>query len=139
MNRTNVSSLGLRAPVPRRCASRFIAACCLSLSWGAAWAGAAGPYEIQKTEPKIVQGGHGTASLTIDAKAGWHVNPNAPITLSLAAGAGLSTAKAKLGRSDLAKSTNEVAVFDIPLEATTPGAKTMSAEAKFVPLSSFGM
>ena len=43
-------------------------------------AGGAAPYEISKTEPKLAQGGKATASLTITAKGGWHVNPDAPIT-----------------------------------------------------------
>ena len=97
-----------------------------------AQAGGQGPYEITKTEPKLTQGGRATASLTITAKDGWHVNPSAPITLSVSAGDGVTTGKVKQGRTDLVQSTNEVARFDIPLEASQSGQKTLSAEAKFV-------
>ena len=40
-------------------------------------------YEIKKTEPKVAVGATATASLTITAKAGWHVNAEAPITVAL--------------------------------------------------------
>ena len=45
-------------------------------------------YEIKKTEPKVAVGATATASLTITAKAGWHVNAEAPITVALTAPAG---------------------------------------------------
>ena len=97
-----------------------------------AQAGGKEPYEITKTEPKLTQGGRATASLTITAQDGWHVNPSAPITLSVSPGEGVTTGKVKQGRKDLVQSTNEVARFDIPLEASQAGQKTLSAEAKFV-------
>jgi len=109
------------------------AAAGLALLLGAAQAHADGaPYAIGKTEPKVVVGGKATASLTITAKDGWHVNPDAPITLSLTTPAGITTTKAKLGRADLAKSTAESAQFDIPLQASEAGKKVLNAEAKFV-------
>ena len=90
------------------------------------------PYEISKTEPKLALGDKATASLTITAKGGWHVNPDAPITVSLTSPAGLTTSKSKLTRSDLTKSTKETAQFDIPVEASESGKKVLNAEAKFV-------
>ena len=89
-------------------------------------------YEIKKTEPKVAVGGTGTASLTITAKAGWHVNAEAPITVALTAPAGVTVQKAKLTRADLAQSTQESARFDIPVSATEAGKKTINAEARFV-------
>ncbi len=90
------------------------------------------PYEISKTEPKLALGGKATASLTITAKGGWHVNPDAPITVSLTAPAGLTTSKAKLTRNDLTKNTKETAQFDIQVEASEAGKKVLNAETKFV-------
>ena len=89
-------------------------------------------YEIKKTEPKIAVGATGTASLTITAKGGWHVNAEAPITVALTAPAGVTVQKAKLTRADLAQSTQESARFDIPVSATEAGKKTINAEARFV-------
>ena len=89
-------------------------------------------YEIKKTEPKVAVGATGTASLTITAKGGWHVNAEAPITVALTAPAGVTVQKAKLTRADLAQSTQESARFDIPVSATEAGKKTINAEARFV-------
>src|SRR3954468_6146772 len=89
-------------------------------------------YEIKKTEPKVAVGTTGTASLTITAKAPWHVNAEAPITVALTPPAGVTLPKAKLTRADLAQSSNESARFDIPVSATEAGKKTISAEARFV-------
>ena len=89
-------------------------------------------YEIKKTEPKVAVGATATASLTITAKAGWHVNAEAPITVALTAPAGVTVQKAKLTRADLAQSTQEAARFDIPVSATEAGKKTINAEARFV-------
>jgi hypothetical protein len=110
---------------------------CLSLVLAALPARADGPtHEIRKTEPKVTAGGHASASLTIAAKNGWHVNAEAPITVSLkSSDAGLTVAKEKMTRADLAESTKDAARFDIALAcaADAPaGQKTINAEAKFV-------
>ena len=89
-------------------------------------------YEIKKTEPKVTQGSKGTASLTIAARNGWHVNAEAPITVALTPPAGISVAKPKLSRGDLAQSSPDSARFDIAFEATEAGPKVIAAEAKFV-------
>ena len=89
-------------------------------------------YEIKKTEPKVAVGATATASLTITAKAGWHVNGEAPISVALTAPVGVTLQKVKLTRADLAQSTPEAARFDIPVSATEAGKKTINAEARFV-------
>ena len=89
-------------------------------------------YEIKKTEPKVSVGATATASLTITAKAGWHVNAEAPITVALTPPAGVTLMKMKLTRADLAQSSQESARFDIPVSATEAGKKTINAEARFV-------
>ena len=102
------------------------------LSTGVSTAASDALYEIKKTEPKVAVGATATASLTITAKAGWHVNGEAPITVALTAPAGVTLQKLKLTRSDLAQSTQEAARFDIPVSATEAGKKTINAEARFV-------
>src|SRR5438105_2144330 len=66
----------------------------------------AATHEIRKTEPRVAAGGQASAGLTIAAKNGWHVNAEAPISVSLTTGdAALTVAKPKLTRADLAEST----------------------------------
>jgi hypothetical protein len=116
----------------RRLTTLFVSAA-TALSFASAALGASESlYEIKKTEPKVAVGATATASLTITAKAGWHVNAEAPITLALTPPAGVTLKKAKLERVDLAQSTQESARFDIPVSATEAGKKTINAEARFV-------
>jgi hypothetical protein len=89
-------------------------------------------YEIQKTDQKVAVGSKGAASVTIAAKRGWHLNAEAPISLALTAPAGVTITKIKLGRGDLAASTQELARFDVPFEALEVGTKVVTAEARFV-------
>jgi hypothetical protein len=89
-------------------------------------------YEIKKTDAKVAVGGKATTSVTIATKNGWHVNGEAPITLSLTAPAGITLPKAKFVRADLAASTQESARFDVAFEAAEAGSKVIAAEAKFV-------
>jgi hypothetical protein len=89
-------------------------------------------YEITQKTPKVAVGATATASLTIKAKSGWHVNAEAPINLALTAPAGLSLKKSKLTRADLAATSVDSARFDIPISATEPGKKSIAAEARFV-------
>ena len=89
-------------------------------------------YEITQTIPKVAVGATATASLTIKAKSGWHVNGEAPINLALTPPAGLSVKKAKLTRADLAATTVDSARFDIPVSATEIGKQNIAAEARFV-------
>ena len=131
MTRTPLSialRLGFRLVLPALALS--------TLPLARAHADGATTYEIRKTEPKVAAGGQASASLTIAAKNGWHVNAEAPITVSLSSGdAALTVAKPKLSRADLAESTKETARFDIPVSAaagTAAGKKTINAEAKFV-------
>jgi hypothetical protein len=94
---------------------------------------AEGPtYELKKTEPKVAVGAKSTASLTIAARNGWHVNGEAPITVSLVAPSGLTLTKTKLVRGDLAESSLESARFEIPFEAVDIGTKVVTGEARFV-------
>jgi hypothetical protein len=89
-------------------------------------------YEIQKTDQKVSVGGKGAASVTIAAKGGWHLNGDAPISLALTAPTGVTIAKLKLSRADLAASSQQSARFDVPFEALEVGAKVVTAEARFV-------
>jgi hypothetical protein len=89
-------------------------------------------YEIKTSETKVAVGAKGAASVTIATLHGWHVNGEAPITLSLTAPAGVTLPKTKLVRADLAASSIASARFDVAFEASEPGAKVIPVEAHFV-------
>ena len=117
--------------VPRH---RFLIALALALATlgsGAAWAGDK-TYEIQKGTTATTVGAAAKASLTVQGKNGWHVNEEAPITVTLKADEGIALPKAKLARADLAQSTKDAAKFEIPFSASASGKKTITAEARFV-------
>jgi hypothetical protein len=116
----------------KRIALSMTAGLALIVSSGLSPARADTLYEVTKTEPRLAVGGTATASVTIKAKGGWHVNAEAPITVALTPPAGLSVPKAKLARADLASSSVDSARFDILISATEAGKKTIAAEARFV-------
>ncbi|MES1172101.1 MAG: hypothetical protein ABUL77_02600 [Bacteroidota bacterium] len=89
-------------------------------------------HAISKTAPQATVGVAAKASVTVQGLNGWHVNGDAPITLTAKAEPGVELPKPKLARADLAQSTKETARFDIPFSASTAGKKTITAEARFV-------
>ena len=91
-----------------------------------------GTYEIRQTDALAEVGAKATASVTITSKQGWHLNHEAPLTLKLSPSPGVTLDKPKLGRADLAKSTESEARFDVGLTLSEPGKKLIAAEAGFV-------
>ncbi len=91
-------------------------------------------YEIkQSSEVKVAPGSEGVASLTITGKNGWHVNEEAPMTVTVAPPPpGITVKKPKQTRADLADKSKDAPRFDIAFSAAEPGKKTINAEAKFV-------
>jgi len=89
-------------------------------------------YEIRKTAAPAVVGKPATVSVMVVGKNGWHVNEEAPITATVKADPGVTLPKPKLARADLAESKKESARFDIPYSATEAGAKTITAQTRFV-------
>jgi hypothetical protein len=89
-------------------------------------------YELKTGPVKAAVGAKTTASLTIAAKTGWHVNEEAPMSLTLVPDSGITVEKPKLGKGDLAQKTKDQARFDVAFTASEPGQKTIKGEAKFV-------
>lgn len=89
-------------------------------------------HEIQKADTPAAVGVPGKAAVTVQGKNGWHVNADAPITVSAKADPGVDLPKPKLVRADLAQSTKETARFEIPFTASAAGKKSITAEARFV-------
>lgn len=119
----------MRAPLLRQLPALFLAASGL---FAAAPALAETTYEVVKTEPKLAVGASETATVAIEGKNGWHLNQEAPVSLTLTPDTGLEVAKGKLARADLAVSKPEQIRFDVPVSAKEAGAKKVVAEAKFV-------
>lgn len=107
-------------------------------TWAAAAAGAnpvradETPYQIDKGPTKAAVGVPGKAALTVQGKSGWHINDQAPITVTAKADPGVELPKPKLVRADLTQSTRDTARFEIPFTAAAAGKKTITAEARFV-------
>ena len=91
-----------------------------------------GTFEIAKTDTVMPVGRKATASVTVTAKKGWHLNQEAPFTLKLNPPPGVAVDKSKLGRADLAASSETSARFDVGLTMTEPGKKLVAAELGFV-------
>jgi hypothetical protein len=89
-------------------------------------------HDVTSDPAKATVGTPGKAGLTLAAKNGWHLNPDAPISVKLTAPEGVTVDKPKLSRKDLALSTPEKARFDVAFAATTPGAKSIECETSFV-------
>lgn len=102
------------------------------LCWPSLALAADDTYEIKKTDAAAAVGAKGTASVTITSKKGWHLNQDAPLTLKLAPPPGVALDKPKLGRADLARSTEDEARFDVGMTLAEPGQKLVEAEARFV-------
>ena len=90
-------------------------------------------YEVKTdAEVKAAPGAPAKTSVTLVAQDGWHMNEEAPITLTLTPDAGVSVAKPKLGREDLVAKSKESAKFDVAFTAAEAGKKTVAGEARFV-------
>ncbi len=89
-------------------------------------------YEVRAAEAKAVVGTRTVAAVHFATRQGWHLNQEAPFTLKLAPGPGLTVDKAKLTRADLARSTENEARFDVGLTASQAGDQGVQAEAGFV-------
>jgi hypothetical protein len=110
------------------------AALAIGLAWlgSSALASAGELHDVKGGDGKAVVGAKAKASLTLLAKGGWHVNEQAPITVKLQPGPGLTLDKNRLTRADLVEKTQDRARFDVAFTATEPGKKTIDAEASFV-------
>lgn len=114
-------------------ATRLAAACVawLVLASATAWAGD-DAYEVKPSPVKATLGEKATATVAIATKKGWHLNAEAPLTLRLTPGPGITIEKPRLSRADLAASTDASARFDVALVAARAGHGEVQAEAGFV-------
>ena len=84
---------------------------------------ASGTYRIET--PKIVhvkKGAQGVAKVEVVPRSDAHVDPAAPISLTVSADPGVTLAKAKLGRPDAKETKAKGVEFDVPFTAQSSGA-----------------
>ncbi len=113
--------------------NRAAAACAAWLLLASATARAADDaYEVKPSNVKATLGEKVTASVTIATKKGWHLNAEAPLTLKLTPGPGITVEKPRLARPDLAASSDSSARFNVVLLAARAGDGEVQAEAGFV-------
>ena len=89
-------------------------------------------YDLKKVDAKATVGVKGTTSVTITGKNGWKVNQEAPLTLKLTPGPGVTLDKNKITRADGVQKSKDTARFDVAFVASEPGKKTIDGEASFV-------
>jgi hypothetical protein len=112
---------------------RLLAACAAWLVLaGSAARAADNTYEVKPSPVKATLGEKATASVNVATKTGWHLNAEAPLTLKLTPGQGITVEKPRLQRADLATSTDTAARFDVALVASKEGHGELQAEAGFV-------
>jgi hypothetical protein len=76
-------------------------------------------------------GEKGKLSFAITARAPWHVDPRAPLSIKVEAPAGLSFARAQLARKDALDPKAEVPRFEMPFTAAAPGRQEAKAQVRF--------
>jgi len=87
--------------------------------------------EAKATPATLQAGGTGALRLTITPVGKTHVHPQAPLKVTLGSSAGLTLAKATLGRADLADPKADSPRFEVPFTAAAAGAQTLTAKVDF--------
>jgi hypothetical protein len=114
-------------------AARLAAACAAWVVLAGATARAADDaYEVKPSSVKATLGEKVMAGVAIVTKKGWHLNAEAPFTLKLTPGPGITVEKTRLVRADLATSSDSAARFEVALVAAQAGHGEVQAEAGFV-------
>jgi hypothetical protein len=93
----------------------------------------ASAYSLEHTHAPIAvkRGGHGLAHLKVTPSAGAHISPDAPITVTLAAGPAVSLPKAKLTRADVKMTPEQGVELDLPFDAVASGTEELKAKMVF--------
>jgi len=90
-------------------------------------------YVVEASAPQkpLRVGEKGKLLLAVHAKAPWHVDPRAPLTVRLEMPAGLTVEKAQLSRKDAVDAKAEVPRFEVPVTAAAAGKQEAKAHLKF--------
>lgn len=88
-------------------------------------------YVLKVDAPAAKKGEKTVAHLHITPGAGYHVNKDYPLALTLTAPAGVTLDKSKLTAKDAAKLAESEAQLDIAYTAAKPGKQMVTGEIKF--------
>ena len=80
---------------------------------------------------KVKKGETGSARFAVVPKAGAHVSPEAPVTITLTGGAALEFPKAKLGRTDTKPTDAQGLEVSLPFTAKAAGQDELKANLVF--------
>lgn len=88
-------------------------------------------YEVSfGASERVTKGEKGRVTVRIQPKSGAHVSAEAPASLTLVSGPGLSIAREKSGKADL-KFAGDNASFEVPFTASASGKSTIDASLRF--------
>ena len=102
---------------------RVLAALCLMATMPAfASEEATAAYKLDVTKSvKVKKGAAGKAHVEVVPREDAHVDPNAPLSLTVSAPAGVKVAKEKFARTDGKETAKKGVEFDVPFTATASG------------------
>jgi hypothetical protein len=83
------------------------------------------------TSQEVQTGKSGNLKLSIKPAAGYHVSPDAPLKIGLAADSGLELSKKTLGHDDAKDKKSEAPEFDVKFGALETGKKAITVDATF--------
>lgn len=89
-------------------------------------------HTLQAPPAKGAVGQVAVVEVTIEGRNGWHINQEAPVSIKLSPAQGVSVAKPRLGRADLAESSDDRARFAVQATPNVAGRTEIAAEANFV-------
>ena len=88
-------------------------------------------YAVKVDVPATKAGQHAVVKLHVKPGAGYHMNRDFPVGVTVAPTAGVTTDKAHLGKADAARFEDAGADFDVGLVAAAPGKQVVTADLKF--------
>jgi hypothetical protein len=90
-------------------------------------------YRIESTKGplKVKKGATARAHVEVIPRADAHVSPDAPLSVTVAAGPALKLAKSKLTRADSRETSSKGVEFDVPFTAETAGSDELKASVTF--------
>lgn len=79
----------------------------------------------------LTVGEKGTVTIKVIPTAGWHMNHDFPVNLSVQASPALGVDATKLRKDDAARFEDDGLVFRVPVAGSRPGTQTLSGTIRF--------
>ncbi len=89
-------------------------------------------YSLKATIPSnVTVGKEAVVAIKLTPKTGWHINKEFPTKLKITAPAGVKLAASTLSAKEAAKFTDDLAVFNVKINASAAGAKSFTGKFRF--------